>query len=177
MSFWNRSRGRGVIASLSAAADKVQERSGNAGEYQLLYKYLRDRFANRLVLTFAEIEDILGSGLPVSARRYPAWWSNNEGSHVQAEAWLTAGFRTEQVDIPGEKLTFVRSEMTHAFGGFSDSASGEFPVVGGSENSQSTKQAPKRPALFGSLKGTTIIMPGVDLTAPTAPEWGRLDDD
>lgn len=33
----------------------------------------------------------------------------------------------------------------------------------------------RRHPAWGALKGTTIVMPGVDLTEPTAPEWGRLD--
>lgn len=49
-----------------------------------------------------------------------------------------------------------------------------------------TSQAPKKDAAaavakvrhpaWGALKGTTIVMPGVNLTEPTAPEWGQLDD-
>ena len=39
-----------------------------------------------------------------------------------------------------------------------------------------TTATPKRHPAWGALKGTTIVMPGVDLTKPTAPEWGQLDD-
>jgi transcriptional regulator with XRE-family HTH domain len=35
----------------------------------------------------------------------------------------------------------------------------------------------KRHPLFGSMKGTTIIMPGVDLTQPADPDWGKVYDD
>jgi hypothetical protein len=38
------------------------------GTYHLLHICLRDRFANRVVLTFAEIEDLLGFHLPDPAR-------------------------------------------------------------------------------------------------------------
>lgn len=38
-------------------------------------------------------------------------------------------------------------------------------------------QAPlRRHPAWGALKGTTIVMPGVDLTEPTTPEWGQLDE-
>ena len=40
--------------------------SGRAmsGTYRLLYKYLEDRYATTVVLTFGEIEDLLGFSLP-----------------------------------------------------------------------------------------------------------------
>lgn len=39
-----------------------------------------------------------------------------------------------------------------------------------------TKTHGKSP-LFGSMKGTTIVMPGIDLTEPADPDWGRVYDD
>ena len=35
----------------------------------------------------------------------------------------------------------------------------------------------KRHPLFGSMKGTTIVMPGVDLTQPASPDWAHVYDD
>ncbi len=40
--------------------------------------------------------DHIVGGLPASARRYSAWWSNErEGTQVQAHAWMDAGWRVE----------------------------------------------------------------------------------
>ena len=39
-----------------------------SGKYRLLYKYLEDRYAKTVVLTFGEIEDLLGFSLPDQAR-------------------------------------------------------------------------------------------------------------
>jgi hypothetical protein len=40
--------------------------------------------------------DRLVDGLPPSAHRHRAWWSNErKGNHVQAAAWLEAGRRVE----------------------------------------------------------------------------------
>ena len=52
------------------AATEAAQRHGCAmsGEHSLLYKYLENRYANTVVLTFAEIEDILGFALPDPAR-------------------------------------------------------------------------------------------------------------
>lgn len=129
-------------------------------KYKPLERYLRTAGRARLPLTFAQIEKIVGGPLPASARRYPAWWSNNEGTHVQAQAWLESGYKTYQVDIEAEKLIFVSDDSSS-----SGSASG---VVRNAAR-------PLR-SLFGSMKGTTIVTPGVDLTQPTAPEWGERDD-
>jgi hypothetical protein len=43
-----------------------------SGKYVSLYKYLDGRFADRVVLKFTEIEDLLGFALPDLARaRFP----------------------------------------------------------------------------------------------------------
>jgi hypothetical protein len=62
--------------------------------------------------SFAEIERVLNFRLPISARKYPAWWSNDPQSHSQTRAWLSVGWKTAQVDIPGEKVTFMRNHET-----------------------------------------------------------------
>ena len=49
------------------------------GKYKSLYQYLENRYANTVVLTFAQIEDLLGFTLPDSARVHQEWWAN-EGS-------------------------------------------------------------------------------------------------
>ena len=54
------------------------------------------------------------------------------------------------------------------------------PVEGLGEMPQAqlaTQPAHKRHPLFGSMKGTTIIMPGVDLTQPADPDWARVYED
>jgi len=62
-------------------------------------------------MTFAEIDDIVG-GLPPSARRYDAWWENEEeGSHVQARAWMDAGRRVVSVDRDAEIVLFSRRSV------------------------------------------------------------------
>ena len=44
------------------------------GKYRSLYEYLEHRYANTVVLMFAQIEDLLGFTLPDSARVDPEWW-------------------------------------------------------------------------------------------------------
>jgi len=58
-------------------------------------------------LAFDRIEALLDSPLPPSAKRHQAWWANQRGSgHVQAHAWLEAGFHTCDLDLKGRQVTF-----------------------------------------------------------------------
>jgi hypothetical protein len=78
------------------------------------YAPLRDHLmavrADRWHATFREIEDVLGFPLPQSAYKYPAWWANEDsGRHVQRMGWCDAGFLTENLNLLGRKIPFVRA--------------------------------------------------------------------
>ena len=79
-------------------------------KYQPLEAFLTGRPDRELPMTFAEVEALLGFGLPASARVHPQWWSNNVGSHVAVRAWRDAGWRTSRVDVGGERVVFVRED-------------------------------------------------------------------
>jgi hypothetical protein len=50
-------------------------------------------------LTFAEVDQIVDR-LPASANNHRAWWENEvEGSHVQARAWMAAGYKVREVAL------------------------------------------------------------------------------
>jgi hypothetical protein len=78
-------------------------------KYTPLRVYLSGRTEAEAAMSFAEVEDVLGFALPPAARRYRAWWSNNPTNSVITNAWLGAGFRSAQVDMAGQTLTFVRA--------------------------------------------------------------------
>jgi hypothetical protein len=60
--------------------------------YDALRDYLRRVVFREIVLTFHEIEKIIGRPLPRSAER-PQWWANQTaGERPQREAWRAAGF-------------------------------------------------------------------------------------
>jgi hypothetical protein len=80
-----------------------------ATKYEPLQVRLRQTPGSRIRFSFREIEAILGFALPRSARTHAPWWANVGGSHVQAEAWMGAGWRTCQVDVPGERVSFERT--------------------------------------------------------------------
>lgn len=73
------------------------ERSGPFGEYQALYEWLGSTDASQIVLTLAEIEDLVGA-LPTAAWVRPQWWTNT-GLSPQARAWLYAGWKVTSRDL------------------------------------------------------------------------------
>ena len=77
------------------------------GKYDPLYERLA-RAAGE-TLTFGQIDELV-QGLPPSARKYPAWWANETaGSHVEARAWMGAGWKVLEVDFRAEHVTFRRA--------------------------------------------------------------------
>src|ERR1700726_4544995 len=74
---------------------EVPKRQGRvmSGEYLSLYTYLENRYANTVVLTFAEIEDLLGFTLPDPARLRQDWWTNLDPDTTppsHADSWMLA---------------------------------------------------------------------------------------
>jgi len=105
-------------------------------------------------LDFVEIERILGAPLPPSARKHAAWWSNSAEGHVNAQAWLAAGFKTEGVDLAAGRIAFRREaspleEPEHIPGSLLE-------------------------RIRARLGGTVTVAPGVDLTEPL---WLYEQDD
>lgn len=61
-------------------------------DYEALTRLLQGRSEPVVVLTFAELDQIVG-GLPASARKHNAWWSNSRSSRPHSRYWLDAGRR------------------------------------------------------------------------------------
>ena len=79
-------------------------------KYYPLAKFLEDspRTEGTAILSFAQIEDVMGKALPLSARRHHSWWGN-DSYHVQAVAWRAAGWRVFKVDLTRQVVTFIRA--------------------------------------------------------------------
>ncbi|MDQ0465326.1 hypothetical protein QO010_003113 [Caulobacter ginsengisoli] len=119
-------------------------------KYVPLENFLRETPEDVHSLSFADVEAIIGQPLPPSARKHEAWWSNNPTGHVNAQAWLRAGYRAEQIDIDNGHVVFRKT-------------------TGGNPSER------RHPA-FGALAGMVRVMPGVDLTEPADSEWGSLSE-
>jgi hypothetical protein len=79
-------------------------------KYAPLSRYLGLQSSQQIVLTFTEIEKILGADLPRSAATYPEWWANEtnpESTHTQCRAWLAAGYKAYP-DIASNIVRFTR---------------------------------------------------------------------
>lgn len=130
-------------------------------KYEPLAVFLRGQRTNEVSLSFADIERIVGAKLPPKAQHQRAWWSNNPNNNVMTKVWLAAGFRSEQVDLQGRRLTFRRVDKIPT-SSLSESAQTEFASAPGC-----------RHPLYGAFAGLIRVMPGTDLTQPADPSWGQ----
>jgi hypothetical protein len=90
-------------------APKVH-RSATSGKYLTLYTYLENRYADRVVLTFNQIEDLLGFALPDPARRNEDWWTLPDPatpSPRYSDSWILA-HRTARPNFLALTVVFDR---------------------------------------------------------------------
>jgi hypothetical protein len=76
-------------------------------EYRALYTYLERRYASVVVLTFEQMEALLGFALPKPARTDLEWWSDLVGQQPHSAAWTEAG-RTAAPNLGAGTITFER---------------------------------------------------------------------
>jgi len=120
-------------------------------KYEALGDFLKKQRGDRVVMSFARIERIIGAKLP-SAAKCRTWWSDNSANAVMARVWLNAAFAIEQADVVAQRLVFQR---VHHVGVSSESGRSRHP-------------------LHGALKGLIRVMPGTDLIAPAEADWGEI---
>jgi hypothetical protein len=87
------------------------ERSLRSGKSAPLHKYLDDRYADAVVLTFAEIEDLAGFALPDLARLSNDWWTAPEPDTTRsrfADSWIQAN-RTARPNLAARSVAFLRA--------------------------------------------------------------------
>lgn len=75
-------------------------------QYATLVDYLERQVENTVRLSFNEIETIMGTPLPPSARKHAAWWANDK-SHSHC-IWTDVGWRTNKLDLRGEMISFEK---------------------------------------------------------------------
>jgi len=78
-----------------------------------LEEYLKKQDEPTLMITYAEIEEILGKPLCKSAYKYPAYWYpayNRPANNVI----YNAGYDVEKVDLKGQMLVLVKPEIVNA---------------------------------------------------------------
>ena len=77
-------------------------------EYLSLHTYLDHRYASVVVLTFEQMEALLGFALPAPASTEREWWTGAAvPTNRYAEAWTGAG-RTATPNLMARTVTFER---------------------------------------------------------------------
>jgi hypothetical protein len=117
---WNWIRRRVLTARYVTTADaptaerQTVKSSGKTakvpGKCVALHNYLTNRYADMVVLTFSQLEDLLGFALPESARAQSEWWTNpgrDADKSSFADAWILAG-RTARPNLLARTVTFER---------------------------------------------------------------------
>ena len=79
-----------------------------AAQYLALYTYLERRYASNVVLTFEQMEALLGFALPARARTERDWWtSSSDDTDLHSEAWSVAQ-RTATPNLLALTVSFER---------------------------------------------------------------------
>jgi hypothetical protein len=107
---WMRRRQSMAEISQPEPAVPNRQRSTMAGKYVQLYTYLENRFADTVVLTFAEIEDILGFTLPDPARLREEWWTSPDPNTPKpqfSDSWILAN-RSARPNMRALTVAFER---------------------------------------------------------------------
>ena len=88
----------------------LQSGRAKAGPYRMLYEYLDKRYADTVVLTLQQVQDLLGMALPDAALTDPTWWADTgrgTSDALWSDAWTLAN-RTAQPNLPARTVIFER---------------------------------------------------------------------
>ena len=69
------------------------------GKYDPISTFLSNQRKKKHILSFRQVEKLIGTQLPTSARKYVAWWSGNSAT------WVQGGWRAVP-DLRKKKVTF-----------------------------------------------------------------------
>lgn len=132
-------------------------------KYDPLRRHLAAMTQTEWSASFEDIEAILSSPLPPSARNHRPWWANAGGNMVHQMAWLVAGWRAEDVDLTRGTVRFARTRIGGTIA----------EPLAQSANSIRTKP---RPVIKGSKAILTAVerMPRKTSVTVTIPEWRVL---
>lgn len=106
---WLKRRLRTTRAIATRTDSATPQGYGMSKAFLALHEYLKNRYADVVVLTFAQMEDLLGSPLPVAARQDPTWWSSDKLDNFEhSNSWRLAN-RTAVANLMARTATFERA--------------------------------------------------------------------
>ena len=92
----------------SVVAPIQQPKPRVPAEYLSLYTYLEHRYASNVVLTFEQMEALLGFSLPQPACTEREWWTGSElRTDRHSDAWTMAR-RTATPNLAAKTVAFER---------------------------------------------------------------------
>ncbi len=96
-----------VLLCLNCARRVVSPRT--VSKYDGLTRHLKFRgsFTSIVKLTFARIDGLIGSNLPMEAYRNEDWWSNSATS-AHSKGWLDAGWEVQEVNLKEGSVVFKK---------------------------------------------------------------------
>jgi len=103
-------KSRGPITYLPREPDP-EPQPVMSGKYQSLYNYLHNRYADKVVLTFGQIESLLGFALPDQARLNRQWWTNAKAAAAEtdySDCWILAR-RVATPNLLAQTVAFDRA--------------------------------------------------------------------
>ena len=79
-------------------------------KYAALHIHLNKRNGRAEILSFEDIEGIIGRSLPQSAVKHRSFWANDwQDHHSHARSWMRAGYRVAYVDREQKVVRFERT--------------------------------------------------------------------
>jgi CBS domain-containing protein len=106
---------RSIVGGQKIEADTVKvlqlaEETPHDSRYAPLAIWLQEQPVDdkAVLLTFQQIESIIGDALPTSARAVRSWWANDSVGHVQSQQWLEVGWRVSNINMAEETVIFTR---------------------------------------------------------------------
>jgi len=98
------------VPAAERPAGRVPGKTGKVpSKYVSLHNYLAHRYADIVVLTFGQLEDLLGFALPESARTQQEWWTRTDADpDRRSDAWILAG-RTARPNLLARNVVFERT--------------------------------------------------------------------
>lgn len=80
----------------------------SASKYYGLTNHLKFRaaFTGLVKLSFARIDGLIGSNLPMQAFKDEAWWSNTVNAH--SHGWLDAGWEVQEINLKEGYIVFKK---------------------------------------------------------------------
>ena len=76
-------------------------------KYRALAEYLYESWEKKIVLTYAEIENILEFKLPSTAYNFPRVYWSNTLTHTYATSWMLVGYKAN-VNLSDMRVTFEK---------------------------------------------------------------------